>query len=138
MNKMQMETLLQQSHRIAVVGISDKPHRDSYRVAAYLQAHGYQIVPVNPRLNEVLGEVCYPDLRSIPEPVDIVDVFRRPEETPPIAEEAVAIGAKCLWLQLGVQNEEAEAIAAAGGLTVVSNLCLKVEHTRAGLGTYQG
>jgi hypothetical protein len=90
-------------------------------VAAYLKKHGYRIIPVNPAADEVLGEKCYPDLRSIPEPVDIVDVFRRPEFLPEIAEQAVAIHAKVLWMQQGISNEEAARIAGQGGLTVIED-----------------
>ena len=120
--------ILRECRTIAVVGLSPDPERDSYEVAAYLQAHGYRIVPVNPNATEVLGERCHADLRDIPERVDLVDVFRRSEATPPIAEAAVAIGAKALWLQLGIVNEEAAAIARAGGLDVVMDRCTMVEH----------
>ena len=106
---------------------------DSYEVAAYLQTHGYRILPVNPNASEILGEPCYPDLRSIPGTVDLVDVFRRPGATPPIAEEAVAIGAKAFWLQIGIVHEEAASIARAAGLAVVMDRCTMVEH-RARLG----
>ena len=116
--------------RIAVVDISDRASRPSHMVARYLKDHGFSIVPVNPKLTEVLGEKCYPDLQSIPEPVDMVDVFRQAADCPPIAEDAVAVGAKVLWLQLGIVSEEALRIAAAGGLTVVMDRCLKVEHAR--------
>ena len=116
--------------RIAVVGISAKPERPSHRVAGYLKEHGFTIVPVNPGQSEVLGEKCYPDLRAIPGPVDMVDVFRKAEDCPAIAAEAVAIGARVLWLQLGIVSEEAGRIAAAGGLAVVMDRCLKIEHQR--------
>lgn len=115
---------------VAVVGLSPDFSRDSHRVAAYMQDHGFRIIPVNPKAERILGEQCYPDLATIPEPVDVVDVFRASEHTPAIAKEAAAIGAKCLWLQLGVRNEEAAAHARACGLMVVQNLCLKVEHHR--------
>lgn len=122
--------ILRESHTIAVVGLSNDPTRDSYEVAAYLKAQGYCIIPVNPFVTEVLGERAYPDLLSIPEPVDLVDVFRRPEATPPIAQDAVAIGAKAFWLQLGIVSEEAAAIARTGGLEVVMDRCTMVEHRR--------
>jgi len=115
---------------VAVVGLSADWFRPSYFVAKYLQEHGFRVVPVNPRYPEVLGERCYPSLRAIAEPVDIVDVFRKPADCVPIAEEAVAIGAKVLWLQLGVQNAAAEATAAAAGLTVVADRCIKIEYAR--------
>jgi uncharacterized protein len=116
--------------RIAVVGLSADPYRPSHRVAEYLQQHGYRIVPVNPKYREVLLEACYPDLASIPHPVDMVDVFRRPEACPAVAREAVAIGARTLWLQLGVVSEEARRIGEEGGLTVVMDRCSKIEHSR--------
>lgn len=126
----ELMTILQEMRTIAIVGISDKEDRPSYRVARYLQEQGFRIIPVNPRLTEVLGEKAYPDLKSIPEAVDVVDVFRKPEEVVPIARDAVEIGAKVLWLQLGVKNEEAEQLAAAAGLKTISDRCLKIEHAR--------
>lgn len=116
--------------RIAVVGLSNKPERASHQVAQYLQSHGYEIIPVNPVADEILGCQAYPDLASIPGPVEIVDVFRRPEFLPEIAQEAVAVGAKVLWMQLDVVNEAAAAAARRAGLLVVQNACLKVEHHR--------
>ncbi|MFZ5626024.1 MAG: CoA-binding protein [Bacillota bacterium] len=126
----ELKDIMEEMRTIAIVGISDKEDRPSYRVAKYLQDQGYRIIPVNPRLQEVLGEKAYPDLKSIPEPVDVVDVFRKPEEVVPVAREAVEIGAKVLWLQLGIQNEEAEKLAAAAGLKTVADRCLKIEHAR--------
>ncbi len=121
---------------IAIVGVSNTTHRPSYFAAKYMQHHGYNIIPVNPRYEEVLGETCYPSLDAIPQSIDIVDCFRKSEETPELARQAVAIGAKCLWLQLGVENEEAESIATAAGLDFVANRCVKIEHARlfGGLG----
>ena len=113
-----------------MVGLSPRPERDSHDVAQYLQRQGYRIIPVNPNIDAVLGERAYPDLLSIPEPIDMVDVFRRSEEVEPIAEQAVAIGAKVLWLQLDVINEAAAAIATAGGLDVVMDRCTLREHQR--------
>lgn len=118
-------SLLREAKEIAVVGISGKEDRPSYDVAAHLQRWGYRIVPINPLLQEVLGERCYPSLRDYGKPVDIVDVFRRPEAVPPVAEEAVATGARALWLQEGIQNDEAAARAEASGLLVVQDLCIK-------------
>ena len=124
-----MDTMLGMK-TIAVVGISPKPERASNDVSRYLMANGYTIIPVNPGHEEILGQKCYPTLRDIPVPVDLVNVFRKPELTPPIAKEAVAIGAKGLWLQLGIANNEAAEIASAGGLHVVMDKCLKIEHRR--------
>ncbi len=124
-------------HRtLAVVGLSAQWHRPSYFAAKYMQEHGYRVIPVNPGQAEILGEKCYPSLRAIPEPVDIVDCFRRPAEIPAIAEDAIAIGAKVLWMQLGVHNEAARARAEAAGLEVVEDRCVKIEHGRffGGLG----
>jgi hypothetical protein len=95
-----------------------------------MQEHGFRIIPVNPKYTEILGEKCYPDLKSIPEKVDMVDVFRKSADCPPIAKEAAAIGAKVLWLQLGVENDEAKAIAESGGLEFVQNRCVKIEYAR--------
>ncbi|PTQ55761.1 MAG: Succinyl-CoA synthetase [Candidatus Carbobacillus altaicus] len=125
-----IKRLLETSKRIAVVGLSDKPERDSYRVAEYLLKAGYEIIPVNPRLSTWLGQKAVARLEDIEGPVDIVDVFRRGEETPPIAEKAVAIGAKALWLQLGIHNDETVRIAQEGGVNIVTNRCIKVEHSR--------
>jgi predicted CoA-binding protein len=126
----ELRRIIATSRRIAVVGISDRPSRPSHMVARYLKDHGFCIVPVNPKLTEVLGEKCYPDLASIPEPVDMVDVFRQAADCPPVAVAAVAVGARVLWLQLGIVSEEARRIAAAGGLTVVMDRCLEIEHQR--------
>jgi predicted CoA-binding protein len=115
---------------VAIVGLSPNPLRASYFVGFYLQRHGYRVVPVNPKEQEILGEKCYPSLSAIPFPVDVVDVFRRPEAVPSVAEEAVTIGAKTLWLQFDVVSPEGAAIAAAGGLDVVMDRCMKVEHAR--------
>ncbi|MFF2093548.1 CoA-binding protein [Paenibacillus sp. NPDC058174] len=122
-----IKELLQESNVIAVVGLSEKPDRVSYMVSEAMKAKGYRIIPINPNAETILGEKSYPSLRDIPEKVDIVNVFRRPEHTPPVAEEAVAIGAKTLWLQLGIANDEAARIAAEGGLNVIMDRCIKVE-----------
>lgn len=120
--------ILEKAGNIAVVGLSDKPERTSHMVAAAMQSRGYRIIPVNPNAKgDILGEKCYPSLKDIPEPVDIVNVFRRSEDTPPIAREAVEIGARVLWLQQGIISEEAAAIASAGGLEVIMDRCIKVE-----------
>jgi predicted CoA-binding protein len=121
--------LLAEARTIAIVGASSKPHRPSHGIMGQLQRVGYRTIPVNPRETDVLGERAYASLRDIPEPVDIVDVFRRAEFTPAIAEDAVAIGAKALWLQSGIWNEEAAATARAAGLTVVMDACIGVLHS---------
>jgi predicted CoA-binding protein len=123
----QIKGILEKSTTVAVVGLSDNPERVSYMVSEAMQAKGYTIIPVNPNADSILGQKSYPSLKDIPVPVDIVNVFRRSEHTPPVAEEAVAIGAKTFWLQLGIANDEAAAIAAAGGLEVVMDRCIKVE-----------
>jgi predicted CoA-binding protein len=125
-----MNELLQETKIIAVVGLSDKPSRPSYGVAQYMQSHGYRIIPVNPSCEELLGEKCYPDLKSIPFAIDMVNVFRKSEDCLPIAHEAVEIGAKSLWLQLGVINAEAVAYAKEHGLAAIMDKCLKIEHMR--------
>ena len=125
-----LRRILRTSRTIAVVGLSAEWHRPSYFAAKYMQEHGYRIVPVNPRYDEVLGERCHATLTTIEIAVDIVDVFRRTEDVLPIAEQAIAIGAKCLWQQIGVKNEAAAALAAAAGLDVVMDRCVKIEHAR--------
>jgi predicted CoA-binding protein len=125
-----LRRILRACRTVAVVGLSAEPHRPSYFVASYLQGKGYRVVPVNPKYPQILGEKCYPRLEDIPFAVDMVDVFRKPAELPPIAASAVAIGAKCLWQQLGVANAEADAIARAAGLDSVMDRCVKIEHAR--------
>lgn len=123
-----IEKLLRETRVIAMVGLSPKPERPSNIVARFMLAHGYDVIPVNPGFAEILGRPCYRDLAAIPRPVDMVDVFRKSEEVPPIAEAAVRIGAKSLWLQLGVINQQAAALAEAAGLRVVMDRCLKIEY----------
>ena len=125
-----LRRILKTCHTIAVVGLSAEWHRPSYFAAKYVQQHGYRIVPVNPKYAEILGEKSYARLEDIPLLVDMVDVFRREADVPPIARSAVAIGAKCLWQQLGVKNQEADAIARAAGLDSVMDRCVKIEHAR--------
>jgi predicted CoA-binding protein len=125
-----LRRILRTSRTIAVVGLSADWFRPSYFAAKYMQEHAYRIVPVNPRYETVLGERCHATLETIEVPVDIVDVFRKTEDVLPIAEQAIAIGAKCLWQQIGVKNEEAAALAAAAGLEVVMDRCVKIEHAR--------
>jgi len=125
-----LRRILRECRTIAVVGLSAEWHRPSYFAARYLQQHGYRVVPVNPRYGEVLGERCYPSLAEIPHPVDLVDVFRRSEDVLPIARQAIAIGARCLWQQIGVKNLEADQLARAAGLDSVLDRCVKIEHAR--------
>jgi hypothetical protein len=122
---------------VAVVGLSPQWHRPSFFAAKYLQAHGYRIVPVNPTASEILGERCYPSVSAAAaalgargEKIDLVDCFRRSEDIPPIADEAIAIGARCLWMQIGVIDEQAAAKARDSGLDVVMDRCVKIEHAR--------
>ncbi len=122
--------ILKTNKTIAVVGLSANWWRPSFFAAKYMQEHGYRIIPVNPAYTDVLGEKCYPTLSAIPEKVDMVDCFRKAAEIGPLAEEAVAIGAKCLWMQLGVVNADAAAVAANGGMDVVMDRCVKIEHGR--------
>jgi len=122
--------ILHTSRTIAVVGLSAKWYRPSFFAAKYMQDHGYRIIPVNPSYPEVLGERCYPTVGEVPRPVDIVDCFRRAEEMVLIARDAVAIGAKVLWMQLGIRNKEAAKIASDAGLEVVMDRCVKIEHAR--------
>ena len=126
--------ILREAHTIAVVGLSGKRFRPSYGVAEYMQRSGYRIIPVNPRESEVLGETCYPDLESIPEPIDIVDIFRRSEFVPEIVDAAIRKGAKVIWMQEGVIHEDAARRAMEAGLTVVMDRCILKEHRRLGGG----
>lgn len=125
-----IKQLLQKSNTIAVVGISRKEDRDSYKVAKYLKEHGFKIIPVNPRYEEVLGEKCSKSLSDIPFSVDIVDIFRKPESIPPIVDEAIKIGAKAVWMQLGLAHNASAKKAREAGLEVVMNKCIKIEHSR--------
>jgi len=127
-----LHDVLARARTIAVVGLSDKPERDSNEVARYLQSVGYRVVPVNPMLSEVLGERAYPSLAAIPPEVtvDIVDIFRRSDQVPTVVDEAIARGAPVVWMQLGVEHAEAAAKARAAGITVFENLCIMVQHRR--------
>ncbi|MBK8325143.1 MAG: CoA-binding protein [Betaproteobacteria bacterium] len=131
-----LRRILRDHRTIAVVGLSANWYRPSFFAAKYMKEHGYRVIPVNPQYESVLGETCYKSLRDIPEPVGIVDCFRRSEEIPALADEAIAIGAKVLWMQLGVTNPAARAAAEAAGLEVVEDRCVKIEHARlfGGLG----
>ena len=125
-----VEEILTKSRTVAVVGLSTNPERPSYIVAKYLKEHGYKIIPVNPNENTVLGQKSYPDLSSIPEKIDVVDIFRRSEDVLPIALEAIRIGTKAVWMQEGVKNEEAAAVARKAGLKVVMDKCMRKQHIR--------
>lgn len=129
-NNERIVEFLSRARTIAVVGLSDNPARDSYEVGSYLQAQGYEIIPVNPNAKMILGRVPHQSLCDVEGPVDLVDVFRRSEEVPTIVDDAIAIGAKGIWLQLGIENAAAEQKARAAGLFVISNRCMKVEHMR--------
>jgi predicted CoA-binding protein len=122
--------LLKSAKTVAVVGISHKEDRDSYKVAKYLKEHGYKIIPVNPKYKEVLGEPCYPDLKSVPEKIDVVDIFRNIDAIPGIVDEAINVGAGAVWMQLGLAHNESAEKARQAGLKVVMNKCMKMEHQR--------
>lgn len=128
MNHKSMEKIMAEAKTIAVVGFSSKPARAGYYVPAYLQKEGYRIIPVNPNLAEGLGETAVPNLTAIAEPVDLVLIFQRSENVPPFVDEAIEIGAKAIWMQLGIANETAATKARAAGLDVVQDACLMVEH----------
>ena len=123
-----IERILEHYKTVAVVGLSPKPERDSHKVAKYLKDQGYKIVPVNPGQKEILGETCYPNLTAIPFPVEVVDIFRRPDAMPSIVDEAIEVGAKVVWMQLGLVHNQAAEKARRAGLDVVMNKCIKIEH----------
>ena len=125
-----IKQILEDANTVAIVGLSDNPDRASYGVARYLLNHDYKIIPVNPLVDSVMGRKSYPNLRALPEPPDVVDIFRRSEHVMPIVEEAIAVGAHAVWMQLGVINEEAAAKAREHGLRVVMDRCMKIEHQR--------
>ncbi len=125
-----IQAVLATPKTVAVVGCSPSPERDSHRIARLLQAHGHRVIPVNPGHREILGETCYASLRDIPERVDMVDIFRRSEQVAPIVDEAIAVGAKIVWMQLGVIDEQAAAKAQNAGLTVVMDRCPAIEYRR--------
>lgn len=124
----EIKKILQEVKTIAVVGASNKPDRDSNHVMQFLIEKGYNVIPVNPAYPEILGKKCYPDLRQIDDTIDIVDIFRRSEEVLPIVQDAAIVGAKIIWMQLGVENEEAAQLAQRAGMNVVMNRCIKIEH----------
>lgn len=130
----ELRSILGDARTVAVVGLSSDPTRDSYQIAQYLQGKGYRVIPVNPNETEVLGERAHASLADVPEQIDVVDVFRRPEETPEVARQAVQTGAKVLWLQSGIINEEAASIASDAGLEVVMGVCIRTTSRRLGVG----
>jgi predicted CoA-binding protein len=125
-----LRRILRECRTLAVVGLSADWFRPSYFAAKYMQEHGYRIIPVNPRYGEILGEKCYASLREVPEKIDLVDVFRKSADVMPVAEDAIAVGARVLWQQLGVRNEAAAARARAAGLEAIMDRCVKIEHGR--------
>lgn len=124
------EKILRESRTVAVVGASPDAGRPSYRVFTYLREHGYRVIPVNPLFGQISGETSYPDLVAVPEKVDVVDIFRRPEDVLPVVEQAIGIGAKVVWMQLGVINEAAANRAREAGLQVVMDKCMRMEHLK--------
>lgn len=124
------EEILKKYRTVAMVGASANPDRPSYNVASYLMKQGYDVIPVNPTIKEVLGKTSYPDLSSIPQRVEVVDIFRKPEEVMPIVEEAIKVGAKAVWMQEGIVNAAAAARARAAGLLVVMGKCMHKEHLK--------
>ena len=131
----QIKAILTHCKTIAIVGLSPKPQRDSHQVAAYLKAQGYTIVPINPGQKEILDEKCYRDLKAIPFPVDRVNIFRRPDAVPPVVDDAIEIGAKTIWMQLGIANNGSATKARNAGLEVVMSKCIKIEHMNMSTGS---
>ena len=129
---MEIAEILRNSRTVAVVGLSDKPERPSFQVAEYLMANGYAIIPVNPNIASWKGIKAYPSLSEVTVKVDVVDIFRKSEDVPPIVDDAVAIKAKAVWMQLGIMNEEAAAKARAAGIAVVMDRCMRIEHMKMG------
>ncbi|MCX7769487.1 MAG: CoA-binding protein [Proteobacteria bacterium] len=127
-----LQDILKNAKTIAIVGCSDDPSKPSYQVAKYLKSVGYKIIPVNPKYDSILDEKCYPSLLSITENIDIVDVFRKSEDILPIAEEAVKLGIKCFWMQLGIKNKEAKELLENNNITVVEDTCIKIFHSSMG------
>jgi len=125
-----LRRVLTENRTIAVVGLSAKWYRPSYFAAKYLLDHGYRVIPVNPGQDSILGQTCYPSVSAIPEPIDVVDIFRRPGDVPPIVDEAIAVGARAVWMQIGVVHEQAAEKAQDAGLDVVMDRCMKIEYAR--------
>ena len=133
-NDQEMMDILKSANTVASVGLSSNQQKESYWIVAYLMEQGYTIYPVNPTTDEILGEKAYPSLSDIPDKVDVVQVFRRPEDVPPVVEEAIKIGAKVVWMQEGIVNEEAARMAREAGLQVVMNACMRATHKRLAIG----
>src|SRR6187401_231655 len=129
-----LKEILLSTKTIASVGLSSNPDKESYDIASYLKQQGYRVIPVNPTASEILGEKPYPDLSSIPEKVDVVQVFRKPEDVPPVVDEAIKIGAKVVWMQEGIRHEEAARKARAAGLQVIMDACMRATHRRLMIG----
>ena len=123
-----LKEILLTAKNIASVGLSSNPNKESYRIASYLKAQGYRVIPVNPTASEIMGDTSYPDLQSVPEKIDIVQVFRKPEDVPPVVEDAIKAGAKVIWMQEGIVHEEAAQKARQAGLQVVMDTCMRVAH----------
>ncbi len=128
MDNFELKEILKSTKVIASVGLSSNPEKESYSIVEYLQQQGYTIIPVNPTATEILGEKVYPSLSAIPVKVDLVQVFRKPEDVPPVVDEAIKIGAKVIWMQVGIEHEESAREAQAAGLKVVMNACMRVAH----------
>lgn len=133
-NDQEMKNILLSANTVASVGLSSNQQKESYWIVAYLMEQGYTIIPVNPKAEEILGRKVYPSLSDIPDKVDVVQVFRRPEDVPPVVEEAIKIGAKVVWMQEGIVNEEAAQMAREAGLQVVMDACMRATHKRLGIG----
>src|SRR5512138_2797032 len=125
-----LKEILLSSKTIASVGLSSNPNKESYRIASYLKAQGYRVIPVNPTAPEIMGETSYQDLQSVPEKIDIVQVFRKPEDVPPVVDDAIKAGAKVIWMQEGIVNEEAAKKAREAGLQVIMDACMRATHRR--------
>jgi predicted CoA-binding protein len=123
-----LKEILQSAKTIASVGVSSNPNKESYRIASYLKAQGYRVIPVNPTVSEIMGETSYPDLQSIPEKIDVVQVFRKPEDVPPVVDDAIQAGAKVVWMQEGIVHEDAAQKAQEAGLQVVMDTCMRAAH----------
>ena len=127
-DRAEIDRILEQTETIATVGFSRSPEKEAHKVPRYLMDHGYRVIPVNPGADEILGQKAYPDLKLIPEPVDLVQIFRPSDQVMPHVKGAIEIGADAIWMQLGIANEEAASLAREAGLTVVMDLCMRVEH----------
>jgi predicted CoA-binding protein len=129
-NDQMMKDILLSTKTIASVGLSSNPEKESYWIVSYLKAQGYRVIPVNPTADEILGEKSYPDLESVPERIDVVQVFRKPEDVSPVVDSAIKVGAKVVWMQEGIVNEEAAQKARQAGLQVVMDACMRATHRR--------